>query len=248
MKFTPSMLECFSECQKKFYWRYIRNLMKAGLQVDAFAFGTSCHNGFQGAEDDGTLAYSLGALTFKHCGDSAEVFEAEGERAYGDLIFAARTDGFHPNFVREIKTTSRACVDYLNAASLTIQNVMLGMVFDKPVKLTVIKKPTIRIRKDESDADFKTRAMEIYRSSEDWLAVCDLPSPTDSDKREVYSLAAACMFAMHQPDYTFVRNCKACYTFRACEYLDLCSDYESFHVAYVQRPEEHRRNHGHEED
>lgn len=248
MKFTPSMLECFAECQKKFYWRYIRNLQKAEYSVSAFSWGTSFHNGFQGGTDDESLPFSLGRLAYERCADATEVWEAEGEKAYGDMIFAARADGFHPDFVREIKTTSRACADYMNAASMTVQNIMLSLVFNKPVKLTLVKKPTIRQGKNETEGEFKHRAMELYRTSADWLAVCDLPVPTDEDKREVYALAAACFFAMHQPDYTFSRNCKACYTFRACEFLGLCHDYESYHAGYIQRPEEHKRLHGHEED
>ena len=148
-------------------------------------------------------------------------------------VFAGKLDGLWPDRIGEWKTTSRLDRNYTDRLELDFQvSAYLeaaSILLDKPTSelsatYRVVKKPTIRQRKNESFAEYVVRLQEDYQERQDFY-FAEIVLTRSDEQMERWRHEA---WALHQRILDIenggmtIRNTRSCTQFGRCAFLDLC--------------------------
>ena len=236
MKTSFSRMSCFQDCPKKYYWKYVRNLLPR-MEPKALRIGKEFHAGVAGEASE-TLWNKIGILAkqyFKTLPGEVPEVKTEFEIA-PDLHLVCIADSVSDQYVTEYKTTGRPDANTYNALQLSLQHRLYAMAFSKPsVLLRVVTKSAIRQRKDENDEMFEARYLAEYADKPyDHFLEVEIPVTKPGAITELLMMndliktcAAKNVWPMSAP--------YACYGFSPCPYLDLCRDEDTFLPMFEER-------------
>lgn len=238
MKMSFSRMSTFQDCPKKYYWKYVRNLVPRETPK-ALRVGKEFHAGVAGEADE-TLWNKIGILAkkfFRPLPGEVPELKAEFHIDEGlDLVCIA--DSVSDQYVTEYKTTSRPDANTYNALQLSLQHRLYAMVFSKPaVLLRVVTKSSIRQRKDENEQMFEQRYLQEYIDSpEDHFLEVEIPITKPGAIKELLTMNDLIKMCSSKDVWPMAAP-YACYGFGACPYMDLCRDEETFAPMFEEREE-----------
>lgn len=240
MKASVSRIKCFKACRKKYFFQYHEGLTPVESPA-ALETGKSYHKLIETIAGGGVMEpdYSKEAamaIAFeKHIlpklpkfTPEVELFKAEGAHILHGIVDGLTEDGE----VVEHKTTS------LNISEggeyeynlLWDEQVLAYMELTgaRKVHYTVVKKPTIRLKKDETEQEFFERMLAWYEEDTESKCRAFTVERTDEEVADfVQSFIEICDKMEKCEGRDFYRNCMNCNAFnRRCEYSSICLNYD----------------------
>jgi len=281
-----SSMSTFLDCRRKFWWRYVRNLVLVEFNK-AFLVGDVVHYGLfqlyfknENALED-TITYfnkkvdelraalvvspaieqSLieqeyvirGIITAykernsdiigitEHLHNEHELkFSLPNEEGTDQIFIVAKLDNIllspDGKFVHEIKTTKSVTPEYVK----NIQNSLQAAIYfhgfnyvekDDSKKLAgiiydVIKKPSIRLKKNEAYDAYLQRLADYYDNPNDfdifYMEIIKYPIITKQRAFETIIGIGSDILRLKDDKSKYYCNDKYCYIYSRCEYFDLC--------------------------
>lgn len=238
MTISVQKLKCFKSCRRMYELKYVENLVPVA-KSDALETGKKYHDYidlyFKGEqiEPEPTKEHAMFTAFLKYVAPKLNVVETEKKIAYqiGDDYLVGIVDGMEDGCFIEHKTTGEsdmAQYEYMLQWDEQILAYMLMTGFRK-VKYTVIRKPTIRLKQNETmeqfyermiqwyddDTDNKIREFELTRSDEE----------IDQFQQSLEQMIAEIRRA--EQDKIFYKNQCACHMYnKLCDYASVCPHYD----------------------
>lgn len=246
--YSHSRIRTYKTCKRRFYLEYVLGL-KPLRTVPAFEIGTSYHNKveeilktgrFESSGDmTDAMAYAFRKYVYPNVpkiqlqnreNDDGVLEDFVEHKFYGDIgghqmvgfADAMGVDGVP----MEHKTTS----DVLDSRYLTRLNwdeqvmtycLMFGTT---SIRYTACKKPTIRLKKDESDSDFALRCLDWYDEDSSEKIKTFMVYRSEKDLEE-FKIHLGKIIEEIEETTHYYRNPYACGGWMRCQYEPICLDY-----------------------
>lgn len=236
---TTSQINSFKNCRRKFWFSY-RELLKPTKESEALVTGSSYHAKVEEILKTGNFTESMDStdamarafmkyILPKLPNDVKPEIEFRYRLSRG-IYLRGKIDGISSKCLIEHKTTSSKVDDkYLyrvNFMNDQVSNYLIATGQNVPILYTVIQKPTIKLRKNETledyiqrceewyetDTDTKINVFKVYRTDEELLA----------KKEELLRFAKE--IKKTDKDNFFYRNDQACMIL-GCEFSSICNSY-----------------------
>lgn len=238
MRLSNSRIQCFKSCRRKYQLKYIEDIVPVQT-AEALERGKSYHekvemilNGEEFTFDDpktDAMVLAFQKHILPQIGE-VEAVEEWFERQLPDgNVLVGKCDGrLADGKILEHKTTS-ADLDEAYIASLQNDEQILTYMWAYGVNeilYTVCKTPTIRLKKDESEDDFRQRCLEWYDTD------TELKIGTINVYRDPHEIAEFGEDLEAISDE--ISNCKRFYRVpshcmkwnRPCEYMGICRNFD----------------------
>ena len=255
MKVSISQIKQFKACRRAWYLHYVENLEPV-TKSDALQTGTNYHKALEDLYEHGyvdaiepTKEFAMAKAYEKYIYPLVTVEKAEQwlekEIALG-IILHGRVDGITPDgTVVEHKTTSRDIGAEYEYNLMWDEQVLAYMYLTdtRRIQYTVVKKPTIRLKKDESPEEFYKRMLAWYdEDTETKIRTFDVIR-TDE---EVQAFVDEFVDTVAQMDGKHCyRNTLHCSNFGSdCPYRSVCLHYDKSqeYIEFTRREEQHGDN------
>lgn len=243
MKLSISQIKAFKACRRSWFFKYHEKLSPV-LKSDALETGSNYHALLESLEqggdipaDDYSKAAAMATAYKKYILPQFKVTatEKELEKQIGEHVLHGFVDGLSSDdYIVEHKTTSRDIAEggEYEYSLLWDEQVLAYMSLTglRRVYYTVCKKPTIRLKKDESDEEFFNRMVAWYdEDTENKIRVFTVER-TDAEieqfEQDFESIAAE-IDACTQRDLKAYRNTCNCIAWgKRCEYASICLNYD----------------------
>lgn len=251
MKISVQRLKAFKSCRRFYELRYVEDLVPT-VSAEALQTGKKYHAYidafFKGEpiEETPTKEYAMFVAFLTYVYPKLRLLETEKKFVYelpnGELV--GILDGVEETCFVEHKTTSDTDLEhyeYMLDWDEQILAYMLATGFRK-VKYTVIRKPNIRQKKDESDEDFYKRMLEWYQEDTDSKIRLLTLTRTDEEVEEFKNQLISMIDEMQRAkdNHMYYRNNCACNQYgRVCEYASICKHYnkDQPNVNFTRREE-----------
>lgn len=239
MKASVSQIKAFKSCRQLYYLKYDQKL-KPLQTAEPLATGTAYHaliesleKGEALPEDEFTKENAMAHAYQKYILPQFHVTESEVklEKQIGNHILFGHLDGLSDDgYIVEHKTAS---VDISEGGEyeyglLWDEQVLAYMSLSgrRKVHYTVCRKPTIRLRQNESDEEFYHRMIEWYDEDTDSKIRTFVVERTDAEVAEFESeFQDICDIIFHSKK--FYKNTCHCSAYgRRCEYSPICLHYD----------------------
>lgn len=253
MRLSNSRIQCFKSCRRKYELKYVEDIVPV-QNAEALERGKSYHekvemllNGEEFAFDDpktDAMAMAFQRHIMPQIG-KVEAVEEWFERPLPDgNVLVGKCDGrLADGKILEHKTTS-ADLDEAYITSLQNDEQILTYMWAYGVNeilYTVCKTPTIRLKKDESDDDFRQRCFEWYDTDTDvkigTINVFRSPEEIAEFGKDLEAISDE------------INNCKRFYRVpshcmkwgRPCEYMGICRNFDPQmeYIGFERRKEYH---------
>lgn len=238
MRLSNSRIQCFKSCRRKYELKYVENIVPV-QNAEALERGKSYHEKVEmllkGEEFDfddpktDAMALAFQKHIMPQIG-KVEAVEEWFERPLPDgNVLCGKCDGrLEDGRILEHKTTS-ADLDEAYIASLQNDEQILTYMWAYEVNeilYTVCKTPTIRIKKDESEDDFRQRCLEWYDTDTPLkIGTIDVFRMPDEIKEFGADLEAISDEINHCK--RFYRVPSHCMKWgRPCEYMGICRNFD----------------------
>lgn len=249
MKVSISRVKLFKACRRAYELKYIEGLEPVE-KADALVTGLSYHEKLESLYRTGDFEYGYdreSAMAFayrKHIYPKFKVDVAESweECPLGKHTLIGRVDGMSDDArLVEHKTTSLSPAEYVYNLQWDEQILAyMGMTGTREVYYTICRKPTIRQRRGESDADFFDRMVAWYDEDTDQKICVELIRRTDEDVEQFMKSLEATVDDMENPRCLY-RSTNYCNAWgRRCEYSSVCLHYDP-NQEYVEFTKVERR-------
>lgn len=246
MKASISQIKTFKACRRSWYFRYYEKLIPVTVS-DSLETGKNYHRLLEQLEngddlDDGfTKEYAMAAAYQKYILPKFHVIAAEKEleKEIGGHILHGFVDGLSDDgHIVEHKTTSSdiSVGGEYEYNLLWDEQVLAYMLLSglRKVHYTVCRKPTIRLKKDETDEEFYNRMVEWYDTDTDQKIRVFTVERTDEEvaqfEKEVEQILETMdVVAMNMENnpLNIYRNTCHCNSWgRRCEYSNICLNYD----------------------
>lgn len=251
-KFSISQIKNFKACRRAYFFRYVEGLEPV-QKAEPLETGGSYHSFIETLYKDGNLdaveeptkAFAMAKAYEKYIYPKLAVKAVEEPFSFvivGDIELIGRVDGVAEdgNLV-EHKTTSKDLLQFEYDLQWDEQLMAYMLVCDvRKVYYTVVKKPTIRLKKNETEEEFYQRMVEWYDEDTDSKIKLILVERTDEEierfKDELQSICEEISESHH-----YYRNCLWCNSFgRRCEYSSICLNYDP-QAQYIEFEKVERR-------
>ena len=238
MKLSISQIKQFKACRRAWELRY-----KEGLRpiqtAEALELGKSYHELLEGLEKGEELAdgvydkaHAMARAYEKYILPRFKVVAAEQEleKQIGDHILHGFVDGLSDDgHIVEHKTTSMDIAEggEYEYNLLWDEQVLAYMSLSglRKVHYTVIKKPTIRLKKDESEEEFYQRMVEWYDTDTDQKIRVFTVERTDEEVEQWERDFVAIADEMTR-GVIYKNTCHCVQYGRRCEYASVCLHYD----------------------
>lgn len=238
MKLSISQLKCFKSCRRMYDLRYNEGLYPV-TPAEALETGKNYHellerlyNGEDLPEDEFTkenaMAHAYAKYIFPKfaCRVAEEPFEFD--LGNGDKLIG-RVDGIaEDGSLVEHKTTSKDITEGYEYDLMWDEQIpayMLAMN-TRSVYYTVVKKPTIRLKKDESEEEFYQRMIEWYDDdTENKIRVLTL-TRTDDEVEQFRDDLMLMADELRHAGFYYRNTCNCNMYGRRCEYSSVCLHYD----------------------
>lgn len=237
---SSTKLSCYKQCQKKYYFRYVERL-EPEVKAEALQVGSKYHSNVESIINTGDFEKEKGADAKINAMSEIwkmqiypqlgfEIVQAEKffeKQLADDVRLIGYIDGLDKNGVAiEHKTTSLAInEDYLNKLRFNEQIPLYMIGTDKQeLWYTAIKKPTIRLKKKETQEEFEERCLAWYwENAEQKTGVFKL---TRFEEELSETKANTIELAREMENRKcYHRNPMAC-SMLSCEYAPICLNYD----------------------
>lgn len=252
MKLSVSRLKCFEACRRAYKFRYIENLEPV-KKADALEIGFNYHdkleqiykNGYCPIDDyskESAMALAYEKYIYPKFKVTAVEEWFEKPFADGKHTLIGRVDGVaEDGYLVEHKTTGS---DNLEEYEYDLQwdEQVLAYMYGYGVRkmwYTVIRKPTIRQKKGESDEDFFDRMCEWYdEDTESKIRLIEIERTDEQVEEFVKQLSviadAMNLFEGDGDNLLLYRNTSNCKKWGCrCEYSSICMNYDP-NIEYVE--------------
>jgi hypothetical protein len=256
MKFSISQIKNFKTCRRSYFFRYIEELEPV-QKAEPLETGSSYHEFLETLYRDGNLnaveeptkalamakAYETyiypflavkaveEPFTFVICNDYELIGRVDGIAEDGNLV--------------EHKTTSKDLEQFEYDLQWDEQLMAYMLAYDvRKVYYTVVKKPTIRLKKNETDEEFYQRMVEWYDiDTHEKIRLIEVER-TDEEieqfRDELCDICYEIERASTHPKRLY-KNCLWCNNFgRRCEYSSICLNYDP-NETYIEFEKVERR-------
>lgn len=244
MKFSVSRMKLFEACRMAYKFKYIEGLEPV-QKADALQTGLDYHAKLEELYKTGDVAVenfdketAMAMAYKKHIYPKFKVNAVEDMFEYdlGGHKLIGRVDGIaEDGKLVEHKTTSMDLspggeYEY----NLQWDQQILAYMLAKDVRsmwYTVVKKPTIRIKKNETEEEFFNRMIEWYDEDTDSKIMLLEVTRTDQEiedfKSYIKLMAEMMNNTQEHPEYFVYRNPSYCNCWgRRCEYSSICLNYD----------------------
>lgn len=240
MKVSISRIKCYKACKRKFELKY-----KEGLEPveksEALEVGSSYHklleemnNGnFEPmVEDDYSKANAMAHAYYKYIFPKFHVVKAEEHLEYdlgnGDILHGyvdAIADDGH---IVEHKSTGIEITEQYEYNLLWDEQILAYMLMtgNRKVWYTICRKPTIRQRRDESDADFWHRMIDWYDEDTDSKIRLLEIERTDEEVEQFKQDLIDIINDIKNTKCFYKNTCHCSQYGRRCEYSSVCLHYD----------------------
>lgn len=238
MKASISRIKAFKACRRMYEFRYIEGLEPV-KKAEALETGLSYHSYLEGLYKTGELpdeytkecamAHAYKKFVFPNVQIAPDGAEKWLESVRGSHTLIGRVDGITPDgVIVEHKTTSGNLLEYEYNLQLDEQLLAyMALTGAREILYTVCQKPTIRQKKDETDAEFFERVFDWYDETK--IGVIPL-NRTDADvERFLNDFESICseMEDAEKHKERLYRNTAHCNCWgRKCEYFPICGNYD----------------------
>lgn len=261
MKVSISQIKLFKSCRKAWYFRYCEKLVPVE-KAEALETGKKYHEFLEELEKDPDCntddwGYSKEAAMAKaykkHIAGKFHVISAEKwlEKKLGQHKLVGIVDGLSDDgFIVEHKTTS---ADIMQSGEyeynlLWDEQILayMSLTGSRKVHYTVCKKPTIRLKKDETEEEFHNRILAWYdENTEEKLRVFTVERTDAEVEQFEKDFKAICheMKLTAKNEKKIYRNTCNCSVWgRRCEYssICLCYDPEQQYIEFKKKQEVER--------
>ena len=237
MKASISQIKMFKACRRAWYLRYVEKLSPVSVS-DALETGKNYHKLLEQLEngeelDEGyTKEYAMAAAYKKYILPQFHVIASEKElqKEIGDHILHGFVDGLSADgFIVEHKTTSAGIEEggEYEYNLLWDEQVLAYMSLSglRKVHYTVCKKPTIRLKKDETEEEFYQRMVAWYdEDTENKIRVFTVERTDEEVEQFEKDFAAIC--AEMEKAVIYKNTCHCNSWGRRCEYSSICLHYD----------------------
>lgn len=252
MRVSISSVRLFKACRRAWELRYVHNLVPR-VSSEALETGRSYHSKLQELYDhqglldtsDLSKESAMADAYLRYVYPHFRVERAEDWVEYpmltGDVL-VGRVDGRSDGYIVEHKTTSAEITEEYEYRLQWNEQMLAYMLATgtRKVYYTVCRKPTIRQRKGEDDAEFFQRMREWYDVETDSkIRVLEIER-TDQEVRDfevaLYAMLAEMRAAESSGNY--YRNSTYCTAYgRMCEYAPICLHYDpdQYYVEFERR-------------
>lgn len=252
MRASISRIKLYKACKRAWELRYKEHLFPVE-PAEALETGKSYHaflEALENGEDpcfDYSKAAAMAAAYQKHILPKFKVSaaEVELEKKLGNHILHGIVDGLSEDgFIVEHKTTSRDISEggEYEYQLLWDEQVLayMSLTDRRRVYYTVCKKPTIRLKKDESEEEFYNRMVAWYdEDTESKIRVFEVERTDDEVAQFEQDFITICDDIENTTN--FYRNTCHCSAYgRRCEYSAVCLHYdpEQQYMAFIKKEEE----------
>lgn len=242
MRVSISKLKSFKACRRKYKLHYIEGLTPV-VTAPALETGSNYHKqiellntNMQAFLEQGDFSkeHAMALAYKKYVLPKVKIVEPEKWLNYdlgnGDELVGIVDGIADDGLIVEHKTTGEDNLEKYEYGLQWDEQILAYMLMTgkRVVHYTVIKKPTIRIKKDETEEDFFARMVAWYdEDTENKIRVLEL-TRTDEEVGEfkLQLLHDVRMMKEAQQDRDFYRNTCNCNLYnRRCEYSSVCLNY-----------------------
>ena len=237
MRASVSQIKQFKACRRAWYFKYHEKLMPVE-SAEPLETGRSYHQYLEALEDgvepgyDFSKAAAMAKAYEKYILPKFKVVatEKEYEKIIGNHTLHGFVDGIADDgCIVEHKTTSRDISEggEYEYNLLWDEQVLayMSLTGARKVYYTVCRKPTIRLKKDESEEDFFDRMVAWYDEDTDSKIRMFVVERTDAEIAQFEQDFEAICDEMDGCKNTY-RNCLHCNSWgRRCEYSSICLNY-----------------------
>ena len=240
MKISVTKIKCFESCRRAYKFRYIEGL-ESVQKADALATGINYHERIEQLYKDGYCtvndcsvesAMSLAYEKYVYPLFKVKAVEKQFEYPLGEHVLIGRVDGVaEDGIIVEHKTTSSNNLEEYEYNLQWDEQILAYMLGYGARKMwyTVIRKPSIRKKKDETDEEFFDRMCKWYDEDTDQKIKVILIERTDEqveDFRKNIGILADMMKEAEKNEELLYRNPLHCNCWgRRCEYSGICLNY-----------------------
>lgn len=251
-KFSISQIKNFKACRRSYFFRYVEELEPV-QKAEALEVGGSYHSFIETLYKDGNLdaveehtkAFAMAKAYEKYIYPklSVKAVEEPFTLDIGDgneLI--GRVDGVaEDGSLVEHKTTSYdlEVYEYNLMWDEQLLAYMLAYGVNK-MYYTIVKKPTIRLKKNETEEEFCQRMIEWYDEDTDKKIRMITVERSDAEI-EWFRESLQDIINTISNSKNYYRNCLWCNAYgRRCEYSSICLDYDP-QAQYIEFEKKERR-------
>lgn len=231
-----SKAKLFKACRRAYYFRYIEDLVPVE-SAEALQVGTNYHELLENLYKEGYVEsgysreHAMAKAYEKYIFPKFKVISVEDwkQRNIGRHTLIGRLDGIaEDGCIVEHKTTSSEITEaYL--FDLQWDEQILAYMYltgSRKIYYTVCRKPTIRLKRDEDEADFFFRMLDWYKEDTDSKIKLLEITRTDEEVLDFAKEFSMLCDIMEKPDCLY-KNTAYCNKWgRRCEYASICLNYD----------------------
>lgn len=236
---TTSQINDFKDCRKR-YWFGYRELLKPKKENEALAIGSSYHSKVEEILTTGSFTESndytdsMAKAFIKHIlPQLSEIVSVEKEFRYRlsrGIYLKGKIDAITVDGLVEHKTTGNYIdekymykVDFMNDQ---VSNYLIASGETRPITYTVITKPTIKLKKNETLEEYLKRCEEWYDVDTERKIRVFKVHRTQEELNEQRENLIAMVKEIKRADKEklFYRNDRAC-SILGCQFASICNHY-----------------------
>lgn len=260
MKFSISQIKQFKACRRSYFFKYIEELEPV-QRAEPLQIGSNYHalierlytEGNLDIEGDYSKERAMAIAYAKYIYPKLKLKTVEESFEYplnGMDYLIGRVDGVaEDGMLVEHKTTSSEISPQYEYNLFWDEQILAYMLAYnvRNMYYTVCRKPTIRLKKGETEEEFFERMIEWYEEDTDKKIALILIERTDEEveafKNELHSMCVEIEMSDH-----YYRNCLWCNAWgRRCEYSSICLNYDPSETYIEFEKVERRKENGTEE-
>lgn len=243
MRGSISKLKLFKACRRKYYFRYVEELEPV-KKSEALQTGTNYHELIEwlythgdllDVEEDNSKELAMAVAYWKYIYPKFKVTAVEEwkSKLCGTHMMVGRIDAIaEDGSLVEHKTTSMSLDEFEYDLQWDEQMlVYMWLTNTTSIWYTMIRKPTIRQKKNESDEEFFKRMVEWYdEDTDNRIRVVKLER-TQKEINEcmdglVTTMNDICNLEGEEGGAWYRNTCYCNYWGRRCEYANICLNYD----------------------
>lgn len=243
--YSHSRIRCYKTCKRQFFLRYVEEIQPI-QDIPAFKVGTDYHNKIEEILKTGryeytgdvtdAMAYAFRKYIYPNLpkikmqnreDEEGEFVEHKFYGDVGDVRMVGFADAMGVDGVPiEHKSTSETLdARYRNRLNWDEQVMTYCLMFNSTkVRYTACKKPTIRLKKDESESDFVLRCLDWYDECPEERATTFMVYRSEKDLEKFKEQIQKIVSEIESCDH-YYRNPYACGGWMRCQYESICLDY-----------------------
>lgn len=242
MNLSISRIKQFKACRRAYYFKYIENLEPVE-KPEALQTGTNYHAFLEELYTTGDITQDYSkecamAMAYKkYIYPKFKIRTVEEWRSHGigmDMNLIGRVDGTaEDGSIVEHKSTSSEITEEYEYNLLWDEQILAYMYLTgmRKVYYTVCRKPTIRIKKNESEEEFFNRMVEWYDEETDskirLLEIHRTDEEVEAFGKDLRNIASIMKVVSNGDESEYYRNTCHCFRWgRRCEYASICLNYD----------------------